>query len=144
MTKQKPFFSHLASPNSWAGALGLFAVSIKPALAQGPSPWTGVCVDERTGVATIQGLQCLIANVLQVAITVIGLIGFLIFIMAAFRYMLSGGESKGVEAAKNAMTYAVVGLVVALSAVIIINLLSAFTGINFGEFIIPDSNRVWN
>ena len=116
--------------------------------AQIPQPWKGpseggVCVYEAqfdsgtANVATLQGLQCLIANVLGLAVTFIGLIAFGIFIISGFQIMLSGGNSKGLDAAKGSMTYAVVGLVVALSAFIILNLISSFTGINFTNFVIP-------
>lgn len=112
------------------------------ALAQAPQAWGGVCTDDGTdsGVATIQGLECLLANVLTVAITGIGLAAFVMFIVASFRYMLSGGNSKGTETAKNTLTYAVVGIVVALSAFVILNLIAAFTGISiFTQFKIPTS-----
>lgn len=107
--------------------------------------WTGVCVGTKinivdynnntssadaTTVPTIQGLQCLIGNILSVAITGIGLIGFVMFIVGAFFYMLSGGNAKGTETAKNTITYAIIGLVVALSAFIILNLIAAFTGVS--------------
>lgn len=111
-----------------------------------PQSWSdGVCTysDGINTVATIQGLQCLLANVLSVAVTIIGLIAFFIFMISSIKIMVSGGNSKGIEEAKGAMTYAVVGIVVALSAFLILNLLSSFTGINFTQFIIPDPSKVW-
>ncbi len=97
---------------------------------------------DATDVATIQGFQCLIGNVLIVALTGITLIGFVMFVVGAFTYMLSGGNAKGTETAKNTITYAVIGLVVALSAFIIINLISAFTGVkSILNFTIPDSGN---
>lgn len=102
--------------------------------------WDGVCVEEGD-VATIQGLECLIANVFAVTITLIGFAGFVMFIIGSFRWMLSGGSSKGVETARNTMTYAVVGLVVALSAFIILNLIADFTGVGvITKFFIPRSD----
>lgn len=124
----------------------LLFVFATPAAAQ-TSAWSGVCVQSHqspagtTNVATIQGFQCLIANVLSVAIQFIGLAGFVMMIIGAFRYMLSGGNSKGAEAARNTVTYAIVGLIVALSSFIILNLLSAFTGVetilNFSLIVSP-------
>lgn len=90
-------------------------------------PWRWDCVNN--GVATIQGLECLIANVFMVIITLTGFSAFIMFIVAGFRWMLSGGNSKGMESARNTMTFAVVGIVVSLSAYIILNLISDFTGI---------------
>ncbi len=112
-------------------------------------PWSGVCVggpvDDATGVqdvATIQGAECLIANVFIVIITLIGLVGFVMFIFGALKWMLSGSDTQGVKKAGSTMVYAVAGLVVALSAFIIINLIADFTGVNvIRYFKIPTSQR---
>lgn len=88
-------------------------------------------------VATIQGLECLIANALTVFIALIGLAAFVMVMIAAFRYLLSGGNTKGTEQARNTVTYAIIGIVVALSAFIILNLLTAFTGVDLTKFSIP-------
>jgi hypothetical protein len=116
---------------------------IAPVSAQAQTKeWTqGVCVvgEGREAVATIQGLQCLIGNVLSVAITGIGLAGFVMMLVGSFTYLLSGGNAKGIEQAKGTMTMAIAGLLVALSAFIILNIVSAFTGTGnlFTNFVIP-------
>lgn len=127
--------------------LSLFLTAAQPALAVNqPKPWSGVCVasaiEGGSDVATIAGLECLIANVFSVIIAVIGMAGFVMFVIGAFRWMLSGNDSKGVETAKNTMTFAIIGIVVALSGFIIINLIANFTGITtFLKFKIPDSSE---
>jgi len=110
--------------------------------------WSGVCVGPAGGiasdVATIQGLECLVANIFTVFITLLGLAGFVMFLVAGVRWMTSGGNSKGIETARNTMTFAVVGLVVALSAFIVINLIADFTGVNIiRKFVIPGPNTQW-
>jgi hypothetical protein len=118
----------------------VFAQDSQPSDSQNfNSQWTGVCVQEISGteVATIQGIQCLIANILKIAVSFIGLVAFMIFIFSGFRILLSGGDSKAVESAKGSITFAVVGLVVALSAFIILNLISQFTGVDLTNFVIP-------
>lgn len=132
-------------------ALWLFLIIALPNPVQAQTfQWKGVCVgSEKTGansetVATIQGFECLIANVFVVFITLIGLSGFVMFVYASFRWLLSGGDSKGTQAARNTMTYSIVGLVVALSAFIVINLIAEFTGINaIKAFRIPTSDIMW-
>lgn len=116
--------------------------------AQATAAWTGVCVSVETGpdgdtisVATIQGIQCIIANIFSIAVSGIGLAGFVMFIIGAFTYLLSGGNAKGVESARTTFTYAVVGLLVALSSIIILNVIAAFTGVNIIlNFVIPNSD----
>lgn len=104
--------------------------------------WGGVCVSGTDNdVATIQGLECLIANVFTVAITLIGLAAFIMLIVGSVRWLISGGNSSNLDKAKKTMTYAIIGIVVALSAFIVINLIAGFTGVNtIKEFKIPTSS----
>ncbi len=125
--------------------------ALPPQAAAQTLPWSGGCIydadttDDDAGVATIQGIECLVANVFIVFITIIGLAGFVMFIIASFRWMTSGGNTKGVETARNTFTFVVIGIVVALSAYIIINLIAAFTGINIiREFRVPNSDSTYN
>jgi hypothetical protein len=80
-------------------------------------------------VATFRGIECLIANVLSVAMTFIGLAAFVMLIYGAFLYMTSGGSSKGTDAGKQALTYAVIGIIVGLMSFWILQLISSFTGV---------------
>jgi len=136
------------------GAILFFAIFLQtfatPTYAQ-TVPWTqreglkctGIGLLNKEGedvgkdVATIQGFGCLIANILSVAITVIGLAAFVMFIYASFKWMLAGSNSKNVETARSTFTYGVIGLVVAVSSFIILNLISNFTGITVTNFVIP-------
>lgn len=125
-------------------AVVLFAATPTPVAAQ-QRAWAGVCVGgSDKDVATLQGLECLVANVFTVAITMIGLSGFVMFIYGSLKWMMSGSNSQGISGASKTMTYAVGGLVLALSAFIIINLLSSFTGVNLIRFFrIPTSSQQW-
>lgn len=125
-------------------ALSVYFLFPLPVNAQ-TSVWSDVCVySEDTEVATLQGLQCLIANILSVSLTIIGIAGFIMLIVGSMKWLLSGGNAQHVEKAKNTMTYAVVGLIVALSAFIILNLVAEFTGIQtILQFTIPDSSKMW-
>ena len=89
--------------------------------------WEGVCVNNE--VATIQGVQCLIANLLSIAVTVVGMVGFIMIIIGAFKFLLSGSSSKGTEEGRNTIGFAIIGLVVALSAYFILNIVASFTGV---------------
>lgn len=108
--------------------------------------WTGVCVGSHTkdeeedgsdrvaivkddDVATIQGILCLSANLLQSATTILAFIGFLMFLYGGFTYMLSSGNTQSVTKAKQTMTFVVAGFILAISAFVIINIISAFTGL---------------
>lgn len=136
----KPTFSSRFIATSF---IFIFAIAIpflypRPIMAQ-TQYWTeGRC--QIAGVATIQGIACLLANVLSVTLTIIGLAGFVMLIIGSMRWLLSGGNTQNVESARKTMTFAVIGLAVALSSFVIINLIAQFTGINvITEFFIPSS-----
>lgn len=100
------------------------------------------CVNN--GVATIQGFGCMMANVLSVFLTVLGIVGLIMIIYAAFNMMIMGGNSQATEKSKNTITMAVVGIILSLSAFIIINLIAEFTGIDaIKNFSIPGSGKNW-
>lgn len=153
----KPWINHMKNKlHNIFSAFVIFAVfslGFPPASQAQTSAWFGVCTGtgtvsqsgvSRSDVATVQGLQCLIANVLSVTLTAIGLAGFVMLIIGSFRWMLSGGSSQEVEKAGKTMTFAIVGLLVALSSFIILNLLAEFTGVrSILNFIIPASTTQW-
>lgn len=123
----------------------LTALALPTQVAAQTGEWGGVCVGgEITGggdVATIQGLQCLLGNFLTVILALIGMAALVMLIIGGFRWMLSGSNPKGAEQAKNTITFAVIGIVVALSGFIILNLIASFTGLQeITTFTIPGSD----
>lgn len=80
------------------------------------------------GVVTIGGLECLIETVLGYALVFIGVGILVMIVLGGYKLLTSGGDPKGVEAGKNTITYAVIGLVIALLSVFIINFIGVFTG----------------
>jgi hypothetical protein len=98
--------------------------------------WTeGVCVvgssSEATSsnkVATIQGLACLTANVLSVILGLLAFAGFVMFVVAGAKLLISGGQPSHLESAKNTLTYVVFGLLLAVSSFVILNIISLITG----------------
>lgn len=116
--------------------LFLFAlVPISPVYAQGDRNSFKDTALHCTGegdaadVPTIQGIECLVTNVLAVAVTLVGIAAFVMFLVGGFQYLTSGANSKGVEGAKNSITYAIVGIIVALSSFFILNTISELTGV---------------
>lgn len=72
-----------------------------------------------------------------------GLAAFVMIIIASFRYMLSGGNTKGTDQPVVRSRVLIVGIVVALSAFIILRLLSAFTGVDLTKFFIPRDDTTY-
>jgi hypothetical protein len=111
----------------------LFVFAI-PAHAQ-TQVWSGInpkCVGPAAyarDVATIQGIECLVANLLSTAITIIGIAAFVMFLIGSFQWLTSGSNVKGVESGRNAISFAILGIVVALASFVILRFISEFTGI---------------
>lgn len=102
-----------------------------PAHAQWSS-W-GNCSNKQAvykGVVTFQGLECLVQRVLNIAITFIGLGVLVMIVIGAYQLLMSGGDPKGVAAGRQTITYAVLGLILAISSWFIINLIAYVTGAN--------------
>lgn len=79
-------------------------------------------------VATIGSLETLFSNVVNVVIAVSGVALFLMFIVGGFSFLFSGGDQKKLEQAKGTLSNAIIGLVVIVSAYLIIKIIEVFTG----------------
>lgn len=77
---------------------------------------TADCTD--TGTNSISGKIKTILNILS---AVIGIVAVIMIIYAGFRYVTSAGSEGGVKSAKNAIIYAVIGLVVVALAQVIVH-----------------------
>lgn len=107
----------------------LFALFSKKASAQVALPWETInprCVE--SGVATITGIECIVTNILGIAVSGIGLASAAMFFVGSILYLTSEGNPKGVDAAKKTISYAILGIVLAISAWVILNFISVFTG----------------
>lgn len=121
----------------------LFLSSVIPVQAQGTQDWStqqpGRCVGTgvASDVATIQGLECLFFNVLQVIVFIAGLAFLFMFISGGFKYLFSSGEQKAVAAASSTLTMAFIGLIGIIASWLIISFIQKFTGVNITQFKIP-------
>jgi len=88
-------------------------------------------------IASIQGLECLFFNILQVVVLLAGLAFLFMFISGGFKYLFSSGEQKSVAAASSTLTMAFIGIVGIIASWLILSFIQKFTGIKITEFIIP-------
>ncbi|MDX2776374.1 hypothetical protein PV379_03340 [Streptomyces caniscabiei] len=71
--------------------------------------------------ATLFGNTGIFTTVTNVMLFIVGAISVIMIVIGGLRYVLSGGNSSNVTAAKNTILYAIVGLVVAMLAYAVIN-----------------------
>jgi len=102
-----------------------------------PTAKGGVCAKD--DVATIQGLECLFANILQVITLLAGLVFIFMFISGAFTYLFSGGDEKKIAQASSTLGSSFLGLVGIIVSWLILKFLADFTGVNLLDFIIPSN-----
>ena len=77
-------------------------------------------IEQITDLFGVAGVFNTVTNVL---LFVIGAISVIMIIIGGLRYVVSGGDSSNITAAKNTVLYAVIGLIVALLAYAVINFL---------------------
>lgn len=120
-------------PASALAMAGLILYAATPAFAA-LDCWSP---ESKTGAAKISDLECVFKNVLSLAIPGAGIVAFIMLIAGGFKYLTSGGDPKKSQEAQQAITYAVIGLILLVSAYIIINFISTFTGVDVTKFVIP-------
>jgi hypothetical protein len=88
--------------------------------------WNGL---QHTDVATISSLQGLFSNVLSVALSLLGIVMFVMILVGGFKYLTAGDDPKATEAAQKTITSGIVGVVAAIAAFFILLAIQGFTGI---------------
>lgn len=83
---------------------------------------------------TIQCLEPLVANILNVAIRLLGIALFIMLFVGAFKYITSGGDPKKIQSAKGTLTYAIGGLLLALLGWFALLIIEQITGVKVTEF----------
>lgn len=82
-----------------------------------------------------------IGNII-VAIVIIAVIIALVFLLiGAIKWITSGGDKEKVEAARNQLVAAIVGLVVIFLALFLLTIILALFGLSVGNLVIPDITK---
>lgn len=85
---------------------------------------TGECLTQDPAEA----MNNVIRTIINILSLVVGVVAVIMIVIGGFRYIISGGDSGNVTAAKNTILYAIVGLViVALAQVIVRFVLGSVT-----------------
>jgi len=71
--------------------------------------------------ATLFGNTGIFTTVTNVMLFIVGAISVIMIVIGGLRYVVSGGDTSNVTAAKNTILYAIVGLIVAMLAYAMIN-----------------------
>lgn len=78
---------------------------------------------------TLDQLEIVFANVLTVSVTLIGIVFLVMLVVGGFQFISSSGDKESAQKARNTLTFAIAGLVLAASGWLIINLIASFFGL---------------
>jgi Type IV secretion system pilin len=104
------------------------------------SNWTGECVGQNVGgvdatdVASIQGIVCLLKNVLTPLPALLALVAVGVLILAGIRLTTAGAEPKAVASAWSMFTWAIIGLILLAVVWLALVLIENFTGAKVTQF----------
>lgn len=80
-------------------------------------------------VAQIGCIVPLFARLISVASFLAAMIFFVMLIVGGFRYLFSGGNAKATDAARGTLTAGILGMVLIISAYLILLVIARFTGV---------------
>ena len=86
------------------------------------------------GVATIRCLEPLFISVVNAVIAFTAVAFFIMTLLSGFTFLFSGGDQKKLEQARHTMTNSIVGLVVIVSAYLILRTITILTGVDVTKF----------
>lgn len=94
------------------------AVDVFDACGSGAAADTAVCkgTDDK-----VLGPNGILTNVINLLLTIIGIISVIMIIVGGIRYTTSGGDSGQINSAKDTIIYAIVGVVIAILSFAIVN-----------------------
>ncbi len=126
MNKLKVIF---ASVGFLALSLLPFALASNFALAADPAINTGGYACGGTNATGFSSEDCnqdagklpaILTTIINIFSWIVGIVSVIMIIYGGFRYIISGGDSNGVTAAKNTILYAIIGLVIVALAQVIV------------------------
>jgi hypothetical protein len=98
----------------------VFAFALAPlALAQFQTPDAG-----GTGLPNDTSISGFIIRIINIALTVAGLIAVLFLIIGGFRYITSAGNEEVAESAKKIITNSIIGIIIIILSFVIVRVIS--------------------
>jgi hypothetical protein len=85
-------------------------------------------------VATLSNLNDVFAKFISSALVIIGIISVIMIVVGGINYIGAGGDKEGMSKAKGTFTFAIFGLILAISAWLILNVFGRFLGVDLSTF----------
>jgi len=124
-----------------------FFLMLDKAYSAAPSPIKSIKIgpcgtddtrfDRLCSSSTASHADNILRNIIISAITLAALLALIFLIWGGFKWITSGGDKAKVEAARNTIIAAIVGLIVAFLAYFILSIVLGIFNINLGDLKIP-------
>jgi hypothetical protein len=85
---------------------------------------------EAAGVATIKCLEPLFQNTVSALLALAGIGLFVMLLVGGFNFLFAGGDQKKLEHARGTLTGAITGLIIIVSAFLILRAIAEITGVS--------------
>lgn len=82
--------------------------------------------------ADVSRIQSFIQSIIQVLVTISGLVAAGFFVFGGFGYITSSGNPESLDRSKKTILYSAVGLAIVLGAFVLSNIVSQLAGTAFG------------
>ena len=99
-------------------------------------PWDQPCIPEDKP-PELTDLICVLVRIIGALFYVVGALAAIYLIIGAIRFVTAGGDEKALAQAKKAITYAILGMIIAWGAVFIIDLVGKQIGYDLTKITIP-------
>lgn len=86
------------------------------------------------GVAKLSSLEFIFQRVLNIAISLAGLVLFVMLLTGGFSWLTAGGDPEKAKKAGGTLTWAIAGFALLLGSWFILRLISQFTGVDLTIF----------
>lgn len=124
-----------------AGTFLTFAPKAFAGTAVKPCPPNGTGFDKLCRI-TLSDFGSILGLVIQLAFVIAVIIALAFLIWGGIQWIVSGGDSKKVDGARNMIIGALVGLAVVFLSFFILNIVLGFFGISLSNLVIPDLNTI--
>lgn len=111
-----------------AVTLGLAGVVLAPQPVLAQQPFSACDINSNSDLCATErrsnrgdGYSHVVKNVVNILLYIVGVAAVVVIIISGIRYVVSGGNSNNVQAAKLSLIYAVAGLLIAVVAYAIVN-----------------------
>lgn len=99
--------------------------------------WDSECFDPAGNVAKIKGFECIVKNILNIAVRFAGVAALVMIILGGFQYLTSGGNPENTKKAQSTITWGIAGIAVLLGSWLILKFIQVLTNVDVTQFVIP-------